>query len=116
MNFLENSPIWDQWGVSGKQVILTSTHKFGNAGAMQVLGGASFALVGLEALLLLIFPALRLLSGEPTASDALSSSGSGILKEARVMIVVFTVITTIKKGCCLLFCCCFNGCLLLFPF
>lgn len=52
VNFIENSPSWEDWGVS-KRLLFTEKSSFGSAGAMEALGGFCIALMAVEVFALL---------------------------------------------------------------
>mmetsp|Transcript_101335 Transcript_101335/g.182905 ORF Transcript_101335/g.182905 Transcript_101335/m.182905 type:complete len:396 (-) Transcript_101335:96-1283(-) len=55
VQFLENSPIWESWGVPQKYVILSGKHTLGSKGALAFLGAVCLAIAALEAIAALGF-------------------------------------------------------------
>ncbi|CAE8593494.1 unnamed protein product [Polarella glacialis] len=55
VNFVENSPIWEKWGVSEKRIVIAGKHSLGNRGAMRAVGGTFLAVAGLEVFAFLVF-------------------------------------------------------------
>ncbi|CAE8634008.1 unnamed protein product, partial [Polarella glacialis] len=55
VNFVENSPIWETWGVPEKRLVIAGKHALGSQGAMRALGGTCLAVAGLELLAFLVF-------------------------------------------------------------
>lgn len=71
INFLENSPIWEEWGVPERRLILTGNPSWlGNIGAMQTLAGAMFVFGSCELILLISLVVLVfVLKIQPVVSD-----------------------------------------------
>lgn len=55
VNLLENSPVWEDWGVPKKTVVLSKKHFLGSKGAMEFLGGATLVLGIFQVTALLLF-------------------------------------------------------------
>jgi hypothetical protein len=55
VHFHENSPVWDDWGIPKKTVLLSTKHFLGSKGAMAFLGGASLTLGIFQVFMLLLF-------------------------------------------------------------
>jgi len=71
INFLENSPIWEEWGVPERRLILTGNPSWlGNIGAMETLAGAMFVFGSCELILLISLVVLVfVLKIQPVVSD-----------------------------------------------
>ncbi|CAE7691751.1 chat-1 [Symbiodinium pilosum] len=52
VQFVENSPVWHDWGVAEKRLIFAQRHSLGNRGALGLVGGLCLMLAGLEAIAL----------------------------------------------------------------
>lgn len=55
LKFLENSAIWEEWGVKEKRVILSEKHMFGNKGCFLVMSAFCVTLGCLESLAFFVF-------------------------------------------------------------
>eukprot|EP00929_Paragymnodinium_shiwhaense_P077581 TRINITY_DN39964_c0_g1_i1.p1 TRINITY_DN39964_c0_g1~~TRINITY_DN39964_c0_g1_i1.p1 ORF type:complete len:417 (-),score=45.15 TRINITY_DN39964_c0_g1_i1:145-1395(-) len=54
MRFSKNDAVWEQqWGVTSKQVVVSQTSSFGDAGAARVLGAVSFAICAMQVIYLI---------------------------------------------------------------
>ncbi|CAE8625427.1 unnamed protein product [Polarella glacialis] len=76
VSFSENSPIWEDWGVPEKLIVISGKHSLGNKGALRCLGTVCLCLAGAEVLCVLLFAAFM-----PVRST--SSAGSYKLPEIR---------------------------------
>eukprot|EP00930_Biecheleria_cincta_P072568 TRINITY_DN59946_c0_g1_i1.p1 TRINITY_DN59946_c0_g1~~TRINITY_DN59946_c0_g1_i1.p1 ORF type:complete len:353 (-),score=41.88 TRINITY_DN59946_c0_g1_i1:39-1097(-) len=55
LEFVENSPIWEQWGVEEKRVVLSEKHVFGGKGCFIFMSGFCVALGCLESIAFFVF-------------------------------------------------------------